>query len=79
MARRLCRGPDLTRPASFRLAAHAGASALAGLLAFAFTLAAAGALICGKPGPALALALLAFGAKAARPGPSADLDKETGR
>ena len=64
---------------SAQLAAHAGAVALSGLIGAAFWLAAIGALLCGRYGAALALGGLAIGARAARPGPTAALDRETGR
>lgn len=64
---------------SVRLSAHAGASALSGLIASALWTLALGALLWGKPGAALALALLGLGARAACPRPSAELDRETGR
>jgi hypothetical protein len=56
--------------------AQAGA---ARFLAFAFWASALGALLMGKPGAALGLGFLGALFNTARPGPSAELDKETGR
>lgn len=64
---------------SARLVAHAGAVALAGLLGACLWVAALVALITGHKGAAVGLAALALGARAARPGPCPELDKETGR
>jgi hypothetical protein len=52
---------------------------LSGLLAAGLWAAAFALALWGKPGAALALALLGAGARAACPGPSEALDKETGR
>ena len=67
------------RGASPALVAHIAQEAAARLLALAFMGAAVLALAFYGKGPALALALVGAAFHMARPGPSADLDKVTGR
>lgn len=63
-----------------RLFAHVAQERAARVLALSFALFAVGAwAFFDRPGPALALALLAGAYNLARPGPSPDLDRVTGR
>lgn len=62
-----------------KLAAHIGQERAARIMAAAFALAALVGLALGYAGPALALALMGGAFNMARPGPSDDLDRMTGR
>lgn len=62
-----------------RIFAHVAQERAARVLALAFAVFALGAWAFGHSGPALALALMGGAANLARPGPSPDLDRVTGR
>lgn len=62
-----------------KIFAHIAQERAARILALAFVGSALAAVLSGNPGPALALALGAGLFNAARPGPTADLDRITGR
>lgn len=70
-------GPD-SRP-SAALFAHMAQTRAARVLALGFWALALGAVTIGKPGAALGLGFLGGLFHLARPSPSAELDKETGR